>query len=692
MTGGGKRPGVLRPGDRVRVEKVAWTIVGLSGVNVLMADERAVTRAVPLAQLLSMPGFEVLDGRSAPGRVLGDVGVVERAPGDLVERAEWWERHVLEVIVGVAPDAPVGARPRPGYDPAVTTVTSREAVKAAELTAGGFEVGASRVKRQRQRYQAGGLAALIDGRRVKAAPGLGRTDGRVVAAMVEAIGEATEASSRTAGYTLWRTGQILVERYGRDPLPVPVPSRATLYRLFAALSAGRHTAGSARTRRSLANRPDGPFHARTVAAPGELVQIDSTPLDVLVLLEDGVTGRVELTGMIDVATRSVTAAVLRPTTKAVDASVLLARTLTPEPMRPGWAEALRMSRSVLPHRRMLALDDRLEKAAAAPVIVPDTIVFDQGSVFVSRTFKASCAALGITYQPAHPGSPTERPQIERLMGSVATLFAQFVAGYTGSHPDRRGRGIEHEALWSLPELQELLDEWIVLWHNRPHEGLRDPLAPGRVFTPNEKYATLLDSCGYIPIALGPEDYVQLLPACWRAINAYGIAIGRRTYDAAELNPYRRQPSGIAGRKNLWEVRSDPYDISRVWVRDHLHGRWITVFWTHLRRDAAPFGELAWDHVRAKLPQATEQEMADAVQDLLERAHQGPKTTASAKRDRRVAARTRVTTEPTWPRPPSPEPQEGPDADTGPELIGEGKTAEVIPLGIFDAYQEAEKRW
>jgi hypothetical protein len=50
----------------------------------------------------------------------------------------------------------------------------------------------------------------------------------------------------------------------------------------------------------------------------------------------------------------ITAAVLRPTTKSVDASLLLARTVTPEPMRP--AAALAMSRSVLPHRRLLDLD------------------------------------------------------------------------------------------------------------------------------------------------------------------------------------------------------------------------------------------------------------------------------------------------------------------------------------------------
>jgi putative transposase len=94
-----------------------------------------------------------------------------------------------------------------------------------------------------------------------------------------------------------------------------------------------------------------------------------------------VIARVELTGMIDVVTRTATAAVLRPTTKSVDASVLLARTLTPEPMRPGWAEALRMSRSVLPHQRLLSIDERLEHAAG----LPETIVGDHGKVDLQRS-------------------------------------------------------------------------------------------------------------------------------------------------------------------------------------------------------------------------------------------------------------------------------------------------------------------
>jgi putative transposase len=225
-------------------------------------------------------------------------------------------------------------------------------------------------------------------------------------ALTATICKATGASSRTAGFVIWRTREILAEA-GYDG---PVPSERTFYRLFGTLSHGRHTTGSASTRRSLAGRPEGMFGSVPAAAPGEVVQIDSTPLDVLVLLDDGVPGRVELTGMIDVATRVVPAAALRPSTRSVDASVLLARSLTPEPFRPGWPEALKMAHSVLPYERLLAIDERLEQAAARPVIVPDTIVIDHGSVFVSAAFWSACRHLGISIQPAHLGSGAEKPR------------------------------------------------------------------------------------------------------------------------------------------------------------------------------------------------------------------------------------------------------------------------------------------
>ena len=113
------------------------------------------------------------------------------------------------------------------------------------------------------------------------------------------------------------------------------------------------------------------------------------------------------------------------------------------------------------------------------------------------------------------------------------------------------------------------------------------------------------------------------------INSYGVKIGLRTYDSGELNPYRRQHSGIEARGGRWEVRYDPYDISRVWIRNHHNGGWLTATWTHLRTTPVPFGEQAWNHARRLLAArgndpATEAEIAAAAADLLDRAEKGPK--------------------------------------------------------------------
>src|SRR5260370_11127016 len=105
-------------------------------------------------------------------------------------------------------------------------------------------------------------------------------------------------------------------------------------------------------------------------------------------------------------------------------------------------------------------------------------------------------------------------------------------------------------------------------------------------------------------------------------------MGLGTYDSRELNPYRRQHSGIENRNGRWEVRHDPYDITRVWIRNHHHGGWLPATWKHLRTAPVPFGEQAWNHARQLLAArgsdpATEAEIAAAAADLLDRAGRGP---------------------------------------------------------------------
>ena len=192
---------------------------------------------------------------------------------------------------------------------------------------------------------------MIDHRAARRTAPAGYVDPRVVEATRQAIEQETDRSTGTVGRLRRRVEQILAETTQAGDRPAMPPER-TFYRLAGRLASGRHTFGSARTRRSLAKQPEGPFGAVTAARPGEWTQIDSTPLDVRVVHDDGTVDRVELTGLVDQATRTIAAAVLRPTTKAVDAALLLARALTPEPMRPGWADALRLTRSVLPHQRL----------------------------------------------------------------------------------------------------------------------------------------------------------------------------------------------------------------------------------------------------------------------------------------------------------------------------------------------------
>jgi hypothetical protein len=311
-----------------------------------------------------------------------------------------------------------------------------------------------------------------------------------------------------------------------------------------------------------------------------------------------------------------------------------------------------------------------------------------------------------------------KPHIERMFSSLATLFCQFATGYLGRSTDRRGRGAAGQPLWSLMQMQDLLDEWLIsVWQNRAHEGLRDPLHPQRTFSPNQKYAALIETAGYVPVPLSAGDHIELLPAIWRAINAYGIKISHRTYDAPELNPVRHQKSGVTARKGLWEIHHDPYDVSRVFVRGP--DGWITCPWKYLDKVPVPFGELAWDHVSGELAtqgqgNPTELDRTQAVDDLLRRAYHGPPDEPAADaadtarsrrqlsaRDRRVAARTRVTTA-SRRGGSSDLPAGAPvadavlagagDASPAPEHDDDEPVATVIPLGIFDPFEEAKKPW
>ncbi|MBT8227487.1 MAG: DDE-type integrase/transposase/recombinase [Dactylosporangium sp.] len=660
---------VLRPGDRVHFDGREYQVAGLAGTSVRLRSEEVGADQVVLAgHLMASPDFTLVGAGPAPQ--VEPFGLLDALPADVLAAAKQWECHIVEVETGLEPHPPPDAIPKPEYDPARHSLAERQRTKGAELG-----VSYRTVENRRLRYAAQGLWGLVDQRAVRPWEMTGRADARLVEAVREIIAEQTDASTGTRSRLIRRVVKRVEQIHG--PGVVPLPGRTAFYELVDRLSQGRHTFGSAVTRRQMANRPAGLFTPTFASRPGEQVQIDSTPIDVMVILDDGLPVRADMTLAVDVATRTICAGVLRPVgTKAVDAALLLAKMLVPEPMRPGWANALRLSASRMPHARLVDIDTRMREAAARPVIVPDQIVIDHGRVFVSETFIRACDRLGISVQACRPGTPTDKGVVEATNASVKTLFAQHVAGYTGGNPTMRGRDVTGE--WTIGELQDLLDEWLICWQHRPHDDLRDPYQPRRVLTPNEKYAALVAVAGYLPLILSGEDYLELLPVEWRRITDEGITINNRTYNDVALGPYRNDRSGIVAKGNRWEVHVDPYDVSQV----HLRTRdgWITVPWIYLPMVSAPFADFTWRHARRLAGNgATEAEIARVLDDLLTRAEHGPDRAGA-----RITARTRAGQ--AAHRPPLPEPDPGPVAEEVTE-----PDAEVIPFGIFDADAEAE-RW
>ena len=346
-----------------------------------------------------------------------------------------------------------------------------------------------------------------------------------------------------------------------------------------------------------------------------------------------------------------------------------------------------MAHSRLPYERLVSLDSRLEHAAARPVIVPETISCDRGKVFLSDTFLSACQTLGISVQPARALTPTDKAIVERTFSSVNSLLCQHLAGYTGRSVARRGSHVEAEAVWALADLQDLLDEWVVVgWQNRPHEGLRHPRTPGLQLSPNEMYAALVSVAGYVPVTLSGDDYIELLPVAWRAINYDGIRIDYRTYDSPDLGPYRRQPSPTSAGKGLWEVHHDPYDLSRVWAR-RPEGGFVTATWSYLASVGTPFADFTWRQARRIAAErgvgpCDEAGLARVLDELLHRAGQGPQPT-----DRVVArALARDRSAASLPLRPAPEAPVREDTGEGARIVPireDEATGGVVPFGIFD---------
>ncbi len=566
---------IIEVGMLVRVDGDEYEVVATNSATVRLRERNGhnvITYGV--GELSRLPELEI-GGVDPSAKVAAAVARLAVLPEEARDGAMFWYRHLTELLTGSAPDG--GGPPNPRYDVSLPK-SDRVASKSAELRELGAAASVAAVWRKLRAFDRDGIVGLVDQRTLRTSTATGRVDSRVVEVVVECIAAEEQGSTGTRSRLIHRAKTLIQQRFSTED--VPLPSDATWYRLLDNLSHGKHTFGAATTRRSLANRPDRAMESMKATRPGEQVQIDSTPLDILVLFENGKPYKADLTIMLDVATRSIMSAVLRPVaSKSIDISVALAHTLVPELSRPGGLVGFDIKNTGLGSRKLMPVAERTQFLNDRPYIVPETITTDRGRTFLSENFVRSCEIFGIGLNTSAPYTPTDKAMVERTFRSINTLFCQYAVGYTGGSVANRGRSIDTDQVWPLVAIQELLNEWVAaIWQNRRHDGLRDPLNPAHTLTPNEIFQALQAVYPQVHVPFSPDVYIGMLDVQWRTIQAQGVTIGNRTYDAPELQSLRHSRSGLNARDGKWEVRVDPYNIHFVWLRASTE--WIQLRWVN----------------------------------------------------------------------------------------------------------------
>lgn len=256
---------------RVLFDGDVYAVQGFEGPVVRLRATNGKVALVALRELVGATDFEVLDWEG--GNVDWSAAEFDTLPKAIQEAARELATHLDEAITGYrsgSSAAPEPGEPRPAYDPDAADLTVRMERKRAELG-----IGSSTLWKYKKQYEAQSLLGLVDHRRIKHLSPLGRTDPRVLEAMLSVQKDLVDGSNVSRKRLRFLVERRLSKEHG--PGVVKMPSESTFYRVLKRLEKGKATFGAAKARRSIANLPDTPYRRLRASRPGEVVLIDSTP-------------------------------------------------------------------------------------------------------------------------------------------------------------------------------------------------------------------------------------------------------------------------------------------------------------------------------------------------------------------------------------------------------------------------------
>ena len=525
----------------------------------------------------------------AAGRV-GQPSGVEDLTAEQQQRLWLRVGHVLEAETGFRsgdPSQPGPGEPRPGFDPAVTTVRGRRLAKVTALRALGRDeaallgldqVSERTLKRLAAAYWRCGPAGCIDGRLLRRGGGHPSVSAQVREA-IEAVHAETLHRSRVG----MKTRERLIHQYVRDKFgaEVKVPHYTTLRRVWVEWFGPG--GGRQRYLRSAAAVETSREHV-VVHRPGQVAALDTTPLPVKVreyLFGEAVSAH--LTLALDVYTHSLAGFRLTLVSDtSVDVAMLLRDVMTPTPLKEGWGEDARWPYPGIP----AAVVDQLAgyRVAALPFFTPETVTTDHGSVYKNHHLVEVQRVLGCNILPARVLRPTDKQTVERAFGTIRALLFEHLLGYQGIDVADRGVDPEADAVLTVAQMHDLIETWIVtVWQNRILAEGAPAWDPGGCHSPNTLFAAAMAQGGFSLQVPEPELFYQLLPAHHVKIHGRrGVKIRGLWYDGPGLGPYRGQLSTRGGRfKGTWVIRRDPRDRRMVFFQDPATEVWHVLRWTGL---------------------------------------------------------------------------------------------------------------
>jgi len=586
-------------GTRLRHDGDLVEVVEVHGTTVVLRDGRGRVTAAGVVELLAHPDrTQLIADRAELSTGDGEPAGVVWSLLDEDTRARVQERaaHVREVLTGYrsgTAELAADGEPRAGYRPDVGLMQRYEN-KAHELG-----VSTIAVRKWVAAFRQDGEAGLAPRGVTRPRDALGGVDPRWLDAARAVIDERTGRSTPTKALVLQTVEARLVGEFGEGV--VPAPSRSKGYQLLGELSRGRNTfAGSAKGRRSIANRPVGVYGRLRATRPGEYLVLDTTPLDVFAM--EPVTLRwvgAELTIAMDLYTRCIAGLRLTPvSTKSVDVASVIYQALRPRPVPDSWPAQARWPYHGIP-TALVVNADHVDGPAhrGMPAVVPETLVVDHGRVYVSAHVTSACARVGISIQPARPYTPTDKP-VERFFRTLRQGLLEALPGYKGPDVFSRGEKVEQEAFFFLDELEAIIREWVaVVYHHRPHDGLVDPHVPGMTLSPAQMFEHGVARAGYLQVPADPTLVYEFLQVAWRRIHHYGVEVAGLRYHGQVLVRYANRTSGYPSAQGRWPIHVDPDDVSRVFFRDPHDGTWHTLTWEHAPALGAPFSAEALAYAR-----------------------------------------------------------------------------------------------